>query len=209
MSNEHHNEQIIDDEQTLNPPPSTYKVSFFTKCVFLVLFGLGISAYAYMIIERRLSQNRFLMNNQMAAVKLTPTALPSVNVYDLSAGADINLSSEVASWTLLNLWATWCPPCKEEMPSLELLQQKLKGKLKIIALSVDDNIDSVKEFVAINKPSFKVFWDKSQISPAIFGVEKYPETFLISPDGLLTTQFSGPRDWGSSRALDYFLNIIQ
>jgi thiol-disulfide isomerase/thioredoxin len=198
-----------EDEEKLNPRPLPYKVSFFTKCVFLVIFGIGLSAYIYLLVERRILQSKFLLDNQMAAVKLTPSLLPPINVYDLKTNSDIILSSINDKWTLLNLWATWCPSCREEMPSLEFLQQKLKEKLNIVALSVDEDLDSVKDFINMNKPKFSVLWDKNHISSAHFGVEKYPETFLISPDGLLMFQISGPRDWSSPVAIDYLSKIIR
>lgn len=209
VDDKHSDEPLEEDEAELNPAPLPYRVSFRTKVGFLLLLVLGAGTYLYMIVERRVSQSKFLIHNQMAAVKLVQAAVPKMLVYDLKTDRDVELGSELNTWVLLNIWATWCPPCKEEMPSLELLQQKLKGRLKIVALSVDDNVDAVKDFVNVNKPSFLVLWDKHRSSPIKFGVDKYPETFLISPDGLLTTQFSGPRDWGSASAFDYFLSIVR
>lgn len=202
------NPDLHDEESTLNPPPKAYKVSFFTKCIFLCIFALGLLTYTYFIVDRRVSQHRFLMDNQMAAIKLTPTSLPHLNVYDVKTNTHKSLN-EKGRFTLLNIWATWCPSCREEMPSLELLQQKFEGKLSIVALSVDDNLDPVKEFIALNHPSFQVYWDKEKISSQKLGINKYPETFLIAPDGTLIAQFSGARDWAKPYAIDYFLNILE
>jgi thiol-disulfide isomerase/thioredoxin len=209
MKNRPINALLADDDEEFNPIPRRYRVSFTIKIAFLLVFFLGISIYGYMILERRFLKNRFLMYNELAPVKLVPSLLPSMMVYDPKSLRSIDLSAESKRWLLINIWATWCPPCKEEMPSLEFLQQKLQGKLKIIALSVDDNIDVVKEFIRINNPSFKVLWDKNQLSHLTFNVDKYPETFLVSPDGFLNTQFSGPRDWSSNSAVDYFLNLVK
>lgn len=208
MSNEVTNKSN-DDEQTLNPAPLSYRVSYRAKCGFLVLVVFGFALYAYMVIDRRISQGRFLRHNQMAAVKLVPATLPAIMAHDVKNGEDSSLSSYVKGWTLLNIWATWCPPCKEEMPSLELLHQKMGDKLTIVGLAVDDNVTSVKEFVATHNPTFTVLWDPYQKSSLNFGVDKYPETFLISPDGLVTMQFSGPRDWASPTAIDYFSSIVK
>jgi len=197
------------DEQRLNPPPHQYKVSFFIKCLFLVIFALGLFGYSYMIIERRISQTRSLNHNQMAAVKLVPVPTPKLTAYDVNADQKIDLASLLHGWTLLNIWATWCPPCKEEMPSLELLQQTLSGKLNIIAVSVDDSLDAVKDFIALNHPKFKILWDEEKTFSLKFGIKKYPETFLIAPDGQITTQFSGPRDWASKAAIDYLLDATK
>lgn len=198
-----------ENESALNPAPVAYKVSLKSKYAFVILLVLGFGLYGYMVLDRRISQGRFLQHNQMAAVKLVPTSLPAIMAHDVAHNEDAALSSHVKGWTLLNIWATWCPPCKEEMPSLELLHKKLAGKLTIVALSVDDNVAAVKDFMATNNPSFTVLWDKYQKSPLNFGVDKYPETFLISPDGLVTTQFSGPRNWASANTLDYFSSILK
>lgn len=196
------------DEHDLNPPPRQYRVPFSLKVAFVCCCIFGIVLYAFLIIDRRLNQNRFITHNQLAAIKLVPSSLPDVTVYDPKKKSEIELASVASgNWTLLNIWATWCPPCKEEMPSLELLHQKLQGKLTIVALSVDDNVDAVDEFIATNNPSFVVLWDKSRSVSDRLGIEKYPETFLISPDGLLTTQFSGPRDWSSEHVVDYFSTL--
>lgn len=148
------------------------------------------------------------MHHELQAIKLVPSLMPKFSVYDPLSSNKVDLSFDGEEMILLNIWATWCPPCQKEMPSLALLQEKLRGKLRIIALSVDDDVSAVTDFIKANNPSFTVLWDKDKASLKHFGVEKYPETFLISPDGYLTTQFSGPRDWGSALVLDYFSNIF-
>jgi thiol-disulfide isomerase/thioredoxin len=195
-------------EHILNPAPFSYRVSFFTKSLFLVGAILAWLAYVYMIVDRRLTQTQFLLDNQMAAIQLAPSLLPSFSIYDPIANIDVVLKHDPHQWMLLNLWGSFCTSCREEMPGLELLQQRLSGKLKIVALSVDDNSDVVKEFILLNKPSFSVLWDKHKLSPDKFSIEKYPETFLISPEGILTARFSGARNWGSLTSMNYFLRMM-
>lgn len=196
-------------EHILNPPPFSYKVSFLTKTIFLVGATLALLVYMYTIVDRRITQAQFLLDNQMAAIHLTPSLMPNLAIHDPILNTDVTLKPDPKQWMLLNLWGSFCTACREEMPGLELLQQRLLGKLKIVALSVDDNSDVVKEFIQVNKPSFSVLWDQHKLSPAQFFVEKYPETFLISPEGILTARFSGARNWGSSTAMNYFLQIMK
>lgn len=197
------------EEHILNPPPKKYRVVPVVKLVFLLVFLAGLTFYFYMIVDRRLSQSQYLLENQMAAVKLVPSAVPLISMLDPLTNKENNFSHYRGQWVLLNLWATWCPPCQAEMPSLELLEKSLGYKLTIIALSVDDKIDPVMDYIATNKPSFKVFFDAEKVVPKLFGLDKYPETFLISPDGQFFAQFSGPRDWSSAAALSYFEKIIK
>lgn len=210
MNNESHVEEVPgESEQTLNPSPYQYRVSFKIKAAFLLLCVLGLAGYFYMVIERRIAQGQYLLRNQMAAVSLVKSSMPAFYAYDPVLKTEAPVAAEPNTWMMLNLWATWCPPCREEMPKIELLQQKFKGKLNVVALSVDDDIDAVLDFIKTNKPSFKVLWDKEKASLLRFGVSKYPETFLISPDGQITTQFSGPRDWSSAVSLDYFADVLR
>lgn len=170
------------EEHILNPPPKKYRVVPAVKLIFALFFLLGLSFYFYMIVERRLSQSQYLLENQMAAVKLVPSSVPPVLMSDPISKKEINISEFRGQWLLLNLWATWCPPCQAEMPSLEALEKNLGHKLKIIALSLDDKTEPVIDFITTNKPSFSVFLDSEKVVPKLFGVDKYPETFLISPD---------------------------
>jgi thiol-disulfide isomerase/thioredoxin len=206
--NQQHINPSEENEQLLNPPPRQYRVSLACKWLFLCFCLMGFIAYLAMVIERRLSQSQFLMYNQMAAIKLNQSSLPTLMVVNPLTHEELTLNTS-GKWMLLNIWATFCPPCKAEMPSLELLQRKFQGELTIVALSVDDTVDAVKEFIDVNKPSFTVLWDKHKTSSAAFGVDKYPETFLISPDGVLVMQFSGPREWASALAFDYFSNVLE
>ena len=110
---------------------------------------------------------------------------------------------------MLNIWATWCVSCQEEMPSLKLLHEQLGSKIQIIALSVDDNKDEFITYIKNNNINFKVFHDTKQTSAGLLGISKYPETFLISPAGVLTVQLSGPRNWASPAMIKYLTNIIK
>lgn len=197
-----------DDEAKLNPTYKRYRVNHSTKLIFAITLVLGLGFYSYYIIDRKLSQQNFIRHNQMAAIKLVPSLLPNIEVLDPITQKSAFLREQTDGWTLLNLWATWCPPCQEEMPSLEKLSKELSGKLNIIALSVDEDQKPVEGFIKKNHPSFKVLWDKTGEISKLLGVSKYPETFLISPDGYLAYQFSGPRNWASPLALEYFNRYI-
>jgi thiol-disulfide isomerase/thioredoxin len=190
-------------EEELNPAPKNFQPSFGIKVAFFLIALLGLSAYGFMVIDRRISQKSFLEGNQMAAVKLVKTPLPNILAIDAKTGLGLSLHDSIKKWTLLNIWATWCAPCQEEMPSLELLANILKDKLDIIALSVDDDFQKVKEFVSSNNPSFKILWDKDKEISKSLDLKKYPETFLVSPDKELFVQFSGPRDWALKQAIEY------
>jgi thiol-disulfide isomerase/thioredoxin len=197
------------EERELNPSPRAYKVSTRAKVIFLACGVLGFGLYAAMLVERRLTEQRFLTHQDLMPIKMTPVSMPSFTVLNPQTLEPFELTFNDGTYTLLNIWATWCPPCQEEMPSLAVLQQHLQGKLRVIALSVDDDRKSVVDFIKQQERSFTVLWDDKKFSLKFFNVEKYPETFLITPDGNLATQFSGPRNWASPEVFDYFSSIIK
>ncbi len=204
MNDLNHNE-----EQKLNPPPASYKVSQRVKMAFVACALVGCGVYGYMLLHRRIVENEYVSHQEIAPIKLMPSLMPAFTVMDARSLVPEHLQFVGGSYTLLNIWATWCPPCQKEMPSLQELQARLQGKLRIIALSIDDDQTALTDFLAAQQLNLTVLWDKDKISLKHLGVEKYPESFLISPEGYLITQFSGPRDWASPAVVDYFLNVVR
>ncbi|MDO8461609.1 MAG: TlpA disulfide reductase family protein [Deltaproteobacteria bacterium] len=98
---------------------------------------------------------------------------------------------------LLNFWATWCPPCRAEMPSLQRLQGLLGEKgFQILAVSVDEEgWPVIQSFLKVVPVSFPVFWDERAEASEAYGVSRLPESFLIDQKGIVVRRYTGPRDW--------------
>jgi len=113
------------------------------------------------------------------------------------AGRDVALSSLKGRVVLLNFWATWCPTCVIEMPSLERLQTLEKGKpFSLLAVSVDEKWDEVRRFFK-DGTKMTVLLDAERKMPARYGTEKFPETFLIDKEGNVRFYVISDRDWAS------------
>lgn len=98
-------------------------------------------------------------------------------------GQDVKLSSLRGRVVLLNFWATWCPTCAVEEPSLERLAAQMKGQpFSLLAVSVDENWDLVRQHFQ-NGSQMTVLLDKERKVPQAYGTEKFPESFLIDRDG--------------------------
>jgi len=96
---------------------------------------------------------------------------------------------------LVNFWATWCPPCREEMPSLMRLSQSFDGaSFEVLSVSVDDSQDVVNKFFG-KPPPFKLVLDPGAKLSQAYGTIKYPESYLVGRDGRLQLKFVGPRNW--------------
>ena len=103
---------------------------------------------------------------------------------------------------VLNVWATWCPPCRKEMPSLQRLSQTLDPKrFAVIGLSTDEDSLLATEFLAQGGITFSNFFDRNGKMSKQLGLKVYPETFVIAPDGTLARRVTGLQDWSSPEML--------
>lgn len=126
--------------------------------------------------------------------------LPSFKMQTL--GGEVMDSHELFAGkvVVLNLWATWCPPCRKEMPDLERLSKLMpKDKFLVAGISVDGSVDVVKTFVEEQGVTFPMFWDEggSAIANPIFKAFRYPETFVINAEGVLVEKVAGAFPWAS------------
>ena len=102
---------------------------------------------------------------------------------------------------LVSFWATWCPPCIKEMPSLETLAHRLDDRATILAMSVDDSWDAIRKFFP-NGTALTVLLDPTRQVPASFGTSQFPESFLIDRSGHVRYAFINQRDWSIPEAAD-------
>lgn len=199
------NKSPASHEEHFNPPPMHYRVPFAVKVFFIVMMLAAFGYLVSVIVARHQVQNRFLTENYMAPIDLKPSPLPQLLVVDPKTNEQHSLIKLChGKWVLVNLWATWCHSCQREMPSLAMLSTTLSPQLSILAVSVDETIAPVVDFVKAQNPNFTVLWDAQKQAPGLFKVNKFPETFLVSPTGEVVVQFSGPRDWATAEAIKYF-----
>ncbi|MBI1954805.1 MAG: TlpA family protein disulfide reductase [Acidobacteria bacterium] len=110
---------------------------------------------------------------------------------------------------VLNFWATWCGPCIEEMPSLNRLTEKYAGKgVAVVAVSLDEDPDAYREFLAKNHISFLTLRDPSRRTSELYGTYKLPESYIISREGRLLNKIIGAADWTSAEMLSYFEGLL-
>lgn len=107
---------------------------------------------------------------------------------------------------LLNVWATWCGPCRTEMPSIEALHKALGPKgLHVVAVSIDDpgKADDIRKFLRDFGLTFEVLHDSTQAIQAAYQTTGVPETFIIAADGTIRKKVISASDWNSeaNRAL--------
>ena len=131
-----------------------------------------------------------------AALGAIPATAPDFALKDY-AGREVRLSSLRGNVVLVNFWATWCGTCVVEMPSMERLVEKERGKpFRLLAVSVDDDWPAVRKFFAKGTP-LEVLLDTTRETPKRYGTDKFPESFLIDKDGTIRYYIVSNRDWSA------------
>jgi len=112
-------------------------------------------------------------------------------------GSTVSLSSYKGTVVLLNFWATWCPSCREEFPSLNNLSRQLKNrKFSIIAVSTDRSVSDVKDFLKEHPSDLTVVVDYSlSVSKSLYKVFVLPTSFLIDKKGVIVEKYYGGENW--------------
>ncbi len=120
-------------------------------------------------------------------------------------GETLSISDYKGKTILINFWATWCAPCKKEMPSIDRLQGELgSDDFKVLAISQDiQGIDRVKKFLkALKIEHLEAYNDKTLKSGRAAGVFGLPATLIINKEGLEVARLVGPAEWDTEEALE-------
>jgi peroxiredoxin len=124
-------------------------------------------------------------------------------------GDSVQLSDCRGRVVFLNIWASWCPPCREEMPSLEALYIRLKDRpFQMLAVSIDQGGEEVVgPFMSRLGFSLPVLLDPKGITYKLYGLTGVPETFILDKNGVILQKIIGPQDWMNTQWLEYFDRI--
>ncbi|MEW6108447.1 MAG: TlpA disulfide reductase family protein [Nitrospirota bacterium] len=131
-------------------------------------------------------------------------ALDSVNSVKL-------LSSDYEGKVLfVNFWASWCQPCREEMPSIEALYKEMSNNndFRMITILYKDSIDNALGYMKANGYTFPVYYDPEGLSSKNFSVTGVPETYLIDKKNILRKRVIGPADWNSPDEKGFIVSLV-
>ncbi|HTR44242.1 MAG TPA: TlpA disulfide reductase family protein [Thermodesulfovibrionales bacterium] len=122
---------------------------------------------------------------------------PDFTLKDL-AGGSVSLSSMKGKAVLVNFWATWCPPCRDELPSLSKLSSIYKSKgLVVFAVATDKRTGDVQSFLAKHSFTFQTLADPDLKTSRMFRVFSMPTSFLIDRNGVVVKRYLGEEEWDS------------
>ncbi|MFO0774710.1 MAG: TlpA disulfide reductase family protein [Nitrospiraceae bacterium] len=151
-------------------------------------------------------------DERMAALRIArPTPAPAAP-FDLVAldGGRVDLRTLAGKVVLINFWATWCGPCKEEMPTFERLRQHVdSSRVVVLTITTDMQRDGIRHFLAGLHVKLPVLFDENQdISQAYF-VRALPTSVIIDPKGMVVGRAVGTRAWDSPAAVSLLHDLAE
>jgi peroxiredoxin len=127
------------------------------------------------------------------------TPAPDFTLSRLSDGTPVRLEDLRGRVVLVNFWATWCEPCEAEMPAMQRLHAQLEGPdFELLAISVDDEVPAVRAFRERLELRFPILLDPDERVARRYQTFRYPESFLVGPDGVIVERYVGGKEWDAS-----------
>ncbi|MGD8484072.1 MAG: TlpA disulfide reductase family protein, partial [Thioalkalispiraceae bacterium] len=134
-----------------------------------------------------------------------PFKAPDFNL-QAEDGRHYRLSDFHGKVVVLNFWATWCPPCREEMPAMERLWQKVKDKnIVLLGINVGEDADTIFEFTGQYPVSFPLPMDSDGKVIEQYPIKGLPTTYIVNPQGMVTHRAVGSREWDQA----WLVKILQ
>ncbi|MFC1496372.1 TlpA family protein disulfide reductase [Candidatus Margulisiibacteriota bacterium] len=188
--------------------------SRFRKMLFFSVAAFWFVLLIIMLIIYSSQQNQQVINKDQAISPKSQTqqsqkVAPDITVEDFN-GKKVKLSDFRGKVVMLNFWATWCPPCRKEMPSMELLYDGMKDEdFVMMAVSMGEEKAKVKKFIDDNDYTFPVYLDKNRKASAKYSVTGIPTTLLIDKNGKIAYKKVGGEDWNSKENVDRIERLLR
>lgn len=169
-----------------------------------ILFPLVLLLFSEVVLAEKLSTETFAIETPAERIDA-----PNFSLQDLS-GNTIQLRDYHGQVVLLNFWATWCGPCRKEMPGMERLWQKFREQgFVILAVSADKgSAKRVKKFVQKYNLSYPVLLDSDADTQKLYDVIGLPMSYIIGRDGKISGRIIGTKHWDSPAAYSFMQNEL-
>jgi len=136
-------------------------------------------------------------------IKLSGQPAPDLQLQDMD-GNSFNINQARGTWTFVHFWASWCGPCRREMPTVQKLQQLLGDTpLKIVLVNTAENDDTVFSFLSIVAPDMTTLMDRDGVVTERWQPRGLPATYMVSPKGTLEYIALGGRNWADDNLLNF------
>jgi len=138
------------------------------------------------------------------------SAAPELPIFD-RAGKRIDLSKEKGRLLIVHFWATWCPPCVEEIPALSKFWDQYRGRSDIVLFSISVNKDwkTIDEFNSKNPNRLPIYQDPNATTAARFGTTQYQETYIVNKAGRVLYRIQGGVEWSNAEIKQRIEQLLQ
>jgi peroxiredoxin len=186
----------------MNRQPGTGALSTAVKRgVLLLILAVVVGLlFLFLVAKQGPQSNRIIQQGDRA---------PEFRLSALD-GKQVGLSDYRGKVVLVHFWATWCPPCVEELPVLDRMYRGLAGRdLEVLAVSVDEGgADGVASFLKKNAVSLPVLLDPGASVAHSYGTFKFPETYILDRNGIVRYKVIGEADWSNPEIVKAIRNMI-
>jgi peroxiredoxin len=110
---------------------------------------------------------------------------------------------------IINFWATWCPLCRAELPSMNRAWKKISSEIAMIAINIGEDEETIKRFLEDYPIDFQVLLDKDAVSMQQWPIRGLPTSFVVSPKGIIYYQAVGEREWDDKQLLQKVKYLIE
>jgi len=180
-------------------------------CLFIISsVALSFSFKVGQVMPTDTSESKTVRLFRKMRINKVPRIPPPVDfsLMDIN-GQQFTLSQFKGKIVFLNFWTTWCPECRNEMPSMEKLQRKLKGQnFAMIAVNLQEPTLRVKDFLKQYQLTFSILLDTKGKIAQQFGIRAIPTTYILDKDGGIIGKAFGSRHWDSKESIALFENLM-
>ncbi len=180
-------------------------MNFFKKNAVYIVIVLALCAvFLIPSIREKITDQFFPVATVQSASSFTEADL-DVQLKGINV-ASTNLKNLKGKTVFLNFWGTWCPPCREEWPSIQKLYESKNGKVDFVLIAMQDQEEKVREFLKTNNYTAPVYIAESPISDKMLP-KVFPTTYLLSGSGQILKKETSSIDWNSKEIHEFIDNV--
>lgn len=178
----------------------------------LLLIGAVAAAAVVSVVPTRQFDPRVSRSFATVGFEVRDEKAPDFQLQTMD-GRPLSLDDFRGRWLLVNFWASWCGPCREEMPSMRAFARSFSGdRLRLLAISLDDNDEAMRGFLieqGITPDDFVIARDIDGEVSARYGSRLLPETWIVDPEGHIIGRVQGAVDWTDASILELFEILLR
>lgn len=142
-------------------------------------------------------------------IKPAPFNAPVLSISDID-GEELKKSDYQGKWLFVHFWASWCRPCRKEVPAIEKMWSILKDEgLALAFINTAEDEDTIFSFLSVHAPNLRAFMDKDGLATEQWKPRGLPATYLVDPNGIVRYQALGGREWHTPGYLNFIRGLMK